>query len=113
MKKFWYGILAFSPLIDFIVSVILMSLSIAFMVGAASGQLDMSAATAIILLWISIAGLILGVILCIVGAIVFSVHAKKNAALDSKAQGIWIGSLVTLVCFAFPVYWWKCIRKSN
>ena len=112
MKKLWYTFLAFFPLIDVIVSVVLMIVSMVLMVTIATGSVDASAALPGVLLWISIAGIILGIIFCIWGAVVFTVHAKNNEKLTGNAKGIWIGSFVTLICFAFPVYWWKCIRKS-
>lgn len=110
MKKFWYGILAFTPLIEIIISVVLMIASIVLMIMAAAGSVNVSSAVPVVLLWVSIFGIILGIILCIVGAVVFTVHAKKNEKLDGSARGVWIGSLIALVCFAFPVYWWKCIK---
>lgn len=113
MKKFGYGVLAFFPLIEIIASLVLLIVSIVMMTMAAMGSADVSAALPSVLLWVSIAGVILGIILCIVGAVVFIKHAKNNEKLESNAKGVWIGSLVTLVCFVFPVYWWKCIRKED
>lgn len=110
MKKFWYGVLAFTPLIVTIVSAIMMIVSMILMVMSAMGSIDMSTAVSSVLLWLSIVGLVVGIILCIVGAIVFSVHAKKNENLEGNAKGIWIASFVTLVCFAFPAYFVKCIK---
>ncbi len=110
MKKFWYGVWAFTPLIVTIASVIMMIVSIILMVAAATGGIQISAAVPSVLLWISIVGLIVGIILCIVGAIIFSVHAKRNENLEGNAKGIWIVSFVTLVCFAFPAYFVKCIK---
>lgn len=110
MKKFWYGVLAFMPLIVTIVSAIMMIVSIILMVMSAMGSIQMSAAVPSILLWLSIVGLVVGIILCIIGAIIFSVHAKKNENLEGNAKGIWIASFVTLVCFAFPAYFVKCVK---
>lgn len=90
-----------------------MIVSIVLMSAAALGSVNVSAAVPTILLWVSIAGIILGIVLCILGAVIFTIHAKKNEKLDNTAKGIWIGTFVTLVCFAFPVYWWKCIRKAK
>ena len=89
-----------------------MIVSMVLMVSIAAGSVDASAALPSVLLWISIAGIILGIVFCIWGAVVFTAHAKNNERLEGNAKGIWIGSFVTLICFAFPVYWWKCIRKS-
>ncbi len=113
MKKVWYTFMAFFPLIEVIISVILMIVSIVLMVSAAMGTVDVSAAVPTILLWISIVGIMIGIVLCILGAVIFTIHAKNNDKLEGNAKGIWIGSFVTLICFAFPVYWWKCIRKEE
>lgn len=113
MKKVWYAFIAFFPLIEVIISVILMIVSIVLMVSAAMGTVDVSAAVPSVLLWVGIAGIILGILLCIAGAVVFSLHAKNNPNLDNNARGVWMTSLIGLVCFSFPVYWWKCIRKEN
>lgn len=113
MKKFGYGVLAFFPLIEIIASIVLLIVSIIMMTMAALGSANVSAALPSVLLWVSIAGVIFGIILCIVGAVIFVKHAKSNEKLEGNAKGVWIGSLVTLVCFAFPVYWWKCIRKED
>lgn len=62
MKKFWYGVLAFTPLIEAIVSVVLMLVSIVLMVMAAIGSINISAAVPSVLLWISIA--VISLLLC-------------------------------------------------
>lgn len=111
MKKFGYAFMAFFPLIEVIASIVLMIVSIVLMVSSAMGSMDVSAAVPTILLWLSIVGIIVGIVLCIAGIALFTVHAKNNENLTGNAKGIWIGAFVTLICFAFPVYWWKCMRK--
>ena len=113
MKKFLYGVLAFFPIIEVILSVVSMVAGIVLLVLVAMGTVDMSAAVPSILLWLGIGGIILGIILCVVGAVVFTVHAKKNPNLDDKERGKWTALLICLVCFAFPSYWNKCIRKEG
>lgn len=113
MKKFLYGVLAFFPIIEVILSVVAMVAGIVLLVLVAIGTVNMSVAVPSILLWGGIVGIILGIVLCIVGAIVFTVHAKKNPNLDDKERGKWTALLICLVCFAFPSYWNKCIRKDG
>ncbi|MBE5886288.1 MAG: hypothetical protein E7284_07810 [Lachnospiraceae bacterium] len=113
MKKLLYGILAFVPLIEVILSLVAMIAGIVMMVMAAFGSMNISAALPSVLLWVGIAGIVLGILLCIVGAVVFTIHAKNNPNLDNNARSVWMTSLIGLVCFSFPVYWWKCIRKEN
>ena len=86
MKKFLYGVLAFFPIIEVILSVVSMVTGIVLLVLVAMGTVDMSAAVPSILLWLGIGGIILGIILCVVGAVVFTVHAKKNPNLDDICQ---------------------------
>ncbi len=112
MNKFGYAFMAFFPLIELIASIVLMIAGIVLMVSSAMGGTDMSAAVPSILLWVGIAGIIVGIVLCIMGIAVFTVHAKNNSNLEGNGKGIWIGLFVTLICFVFPVYWWKYIRKS-
>ena len=110
MKKFRYGVLAFTPLIEVILSVVLMIVSIVLMIMAALGSVNASVTVLSVLLWVSIAGIMVGIVLCIAGAVIFAAHAKKNERLDDTSRGKWVASLICLVCFAFPVYWWKYIR---
>ena len=113
MKKFLYGVLAFFPIIEVILSIVSMVAGIVLLVLVAMGTVNMSAAVPSILLWLGIGGIILGIILCVVGAVVFTVHAKKNPNLDDTERGKWTALLICLVCFAFPSYWNKCIRKDG
>ena len=111
MKKFGYGVLAFLPVIEIVASIVLMIVSIALMTAAAMGNGAIDAAVPVILLWVSIVGIILGIVLCVVGAVVFCAHVKKNENIEEDSKKMWMVSLITLVCFSFPVYWVKCIHK--
>lgn len=110
MKKFLYGILAFSPIIELVLSLIAMIAGFVMLGGTVLTGANINTDLATALLWVGIAGIILGIVLCVAVAVIFCIHVKRNEELDSTQKGVWIGSLIGLMFLSFPVYWWKCMK---
>ena len=110
MKKALYGILAFLPIVEIIISAIALVASFIMLGGLLITGAYVNADLAMILLWVGIIGIIVGIVICIADAIIFCAHVKKNENLEDSSRPAWITSLITLMFLAFPVYWWKCIK---
>ncbi len=111
VKKLLYGILAFIPLVELILSLIALIAGFVMLGGVlfvGANMIDPN--VSMIFLWIGIAGIVLGILLCIAVTVIFCIHVKRNEDLDGSEKGVWIGSLIGLMFLSFPVYWWKCIR---
>ena len=108
MKRFWYGVLAFAPLVSmigyFVVFALIMLVIFALgMAGATDENLLGQMAVLAMIIWTWL-GIFIVVAVDIADMVVFTVLAVKNSQLDATAKGLWCGSFFTFQMVAFPVY---------
>jgi len=117
MKKFWYGVLAFAPIVSMIgyfvvFALIMLAIFVLGMAGVLNDNLWSSIAALVMIVWMWL-GIFIVVVTDIADMVVFTVLAVKNPQLDATAKGLWCGSFFTFQMVAFPIYWWTYIRKSQ
>lgn len=117
MKKFWYGVLAFAPIVSmigyFVVFALILLLTFILGMSGAMDENTLGTITVIaMMVWMWL-GIFILIGTDIADMIVFTVLACKNRKLEPAMKGVWIGSFFTFQMLAFPVYWWIYIRKSE
>lgn len=123
MKKFWYGVLAFSPIVMIILSLVSVALLIAllFFLGMGMGvsNLEIEGVAGMLLgllIMLVYAGFFIGifgaVIINFVDIAVFWVHAAKNPKVEENMKVMWYCLLIGLQSAIAPIYWWKYIKNE-
>jgi len=115
MKRFWTGVLAFAPLVSMIgyFVVFALILLVTFILGMAgvpdeNALGSMAALALFVWMWL---GIFIIVATDIADMIVFSIFAFKNQQIDITYRSLWCGAFLTFQMTAFPVYWWRYLRK--
>ncbi|MBQ7766145.1 MAG: hypothetical protein IJ397_04820 [Lachnospiraceae bacterium] len=124
MKKFWNGVLAFGPLVCFLISIGCMVIPEVIVLlfaiySTAAGKEPNEAGFAImavvftVMLVVGVITMFLFVIWTIADIVVFCIYALKNPRLDDGGKALWCCLLIALQFFVFPVYWWIYIRREQ
>ncbi len=115
MKRFWYGVLAFAPLVSmigyFVVFALILLVTFIFgMAGVPDENMLGSIAALAMFVWMWL-GIFIVVATDIADMVVFTVLAVKNPQLDAAVKALWCGSFFTFQMVSFPIYWWIYLRK--
>lgn len=123
MKKFWYGVLAFAPIVLLIICLasIILPIIAFFILGIGMGVSGSEVEGVMglivtLLILLMYAGFFIGcfgtVIITWVDIIVFIIDAIKNPKVDQNMKAVWCCLFIFAQTFVFPVYWWIYIKKS-
>ncbi|MBQ8247339.1 MAG: hypothetical protein IJZ42_09420 [Lachnospiraceae bacterium] len=123
MKKFWYGVLAFAPIVLIILSLLSVMLPILLIfimgmgIGATGGEIEGALGAFVgIFITLSYGGFFIGifcaVILNFVDIAVFCIHVAKNPKIEKNTKVMWYCMFIAMQCGIAPIYWWMYIKKE-